>query len=59
MSSADLKFTKDHEWIKLTGGDANEPVDVGDPFEVALQGAVEAALEDLVGAVLQGEPDST
>ena len=22
MSSADVKFTKDHEWIKLTGGEA-------------------------------------
>ena len=53
MSSADVKFTKDHEWIKLTGGEAE--VGITDYAQRQLGDVVYVELPDVGRTVSKGE----
>ena len=53
MSSADVKFTKDHEWIKLTGGEAE--VGITDYAQRQLGDVVYVELPEVGRTVSKGE----
>lgn len=53
MSSADVKFTKDHEWIKLTGDEAE--VGITDYAQSQLGDVVYVELPDVGRTVSKGE----
>jgi glycine cleavage system H protein len=53
MSSADVKYTKDHEWIKLTGDEAE--VGITDYAQRQLGDVVYVELPDVGRAVSKGE----
>ena len=53
MSSADVKYTKDHEWIKLTGGEAE--VGITDYAQDALGDVVYVQVPAVGTAVQAGE----
>ena len=53
MSSADVKFTKDHEWIKLAGGEAE--VGITDYAQRQLGDVVYVELPEVGRSVSKGE----
>lgn len=53
MSSADVKFTKDHEWIRLTGDEAE--VGITDYAQRQLGDVVYVELPDVGRTVSKGE----
>jgi glycine cleavage system H protein len=53
MSSADVKYTKDHEWIKLTGGEAE--VGITDYAQRQLGDVVYVELPDVGRKVSRGD----